>query len=165
MLVRAAVLVGLWLAANSSPSRADCAAECTANYYNCVRSSNGADFCLNSQGTCLNRCTLERERHGAIAYSPRKEVYGYSHDFSSPNAAAEAALRNCRTQEKGTDDCRVLLTFHNACGALTLGDHGAYGSAWGLSQREAAAKALVECHPHGGSSCKIERQVCSETGR
>jgi hypothetical protein len=102
---------------------------------------------------------------GAIAYSSRKGVHGYSFDFGSVNAASQAALLNCRNQEKGADDCRVLVTFHDACGALALGGNGAYGSAWGLSQREASAKALVECRPHGGNGCKIERQVCSGAGR
>jgi uncharacterized protein DUF4189 len=41
----------------------------------------------------------------------------------------------------------------------------AYGSAWGRSSREASAKALNECRPHGGASCKIYRQVCSGAGR
>jgi serine/threonine-protein kinase len=57
------------------------------------------------------------------------------------------------------------VTFRNACGALALGDKGACGSAWGMSQHEAAAKALGECRPHGGDSCKIKRQVCSGAGR
>ncbi|MGH9366161.1 MAG: DUF4189 domain-containing protein [Thermoanaerobaculia bacterium] len=115
---------------------------------------------MSQQGICLNRCTVDRERHGAIAYSANKGVYGYSHDVGSSSDAAAAAVRNCRNQENGADDCKVVVTFRNACGALALGKNGAYGSAWGMSQREASAKALVECRPYGGTSCKIERQVC-----
>ncbi len=147
--------------------RADCASDCQESYHNCRRTWN-ADSCLSEHGLCLIRCTLDRndvERHGAIAYSLRKEVYGYSHDYDSAKTAGEVALRNCRSQERGADDCRVLVTFHNACGALALGDRGAYGSAWGQSAREASAKALNECRPYGGSTCKIERQVCSGAGR
>ena len=113
---------------------------------------------------CLNRCTLDgtpRERHGAIAYSAGKKVYGFSHGHDSARKAGDVALRHCRDRERGTDDCRVVVTFHNACGALARGAKGAYGSAWGQSGREASAKALDECRPHGGESCKIERQVCS----
>lgn len=163
-LVRLAVMAVLLLLASPWAARADCASDCQASYHNCLRGSN-ADSCLSAQGVCLNRCTVNRERHGAIAYSPRKEVFGYSHDYDSARAAGDVAVRNCRGQERGADDCRVLVTFHNACGALALGDRGAYGSAWGPSRREASAKALAECRPHGGTSCKIEREVCSGAGR
>ncbi|HMH50667.1 MAG TPA: DUF4189 domain-containing protein [Candidatus Acidoferrum sp.] len=142
---------------------ADCASDCQASYRSC---RGNPDSCLSAQGVCLNRCTLggARERHGAIAYSAGKEVYGYSHDYDSAGAARDAAVRNCRGQ-RGADDCRVLVTFHNACGALALGDRGAYGSAWALSARDASAKALAECRPHGGASCKIQREVCSGARR
>lgn len=145
------------------PVHADCASDCQASYRSC---RGNPDSCLSAQGVCLNRCTLggARERHGAIAYSAGKEVYGYSHDYDSASAARDAAVRNCRGQ-RGADDCRVLVTFHNACGALALGDRGAYGSAWALSARDASAKALAECRPHGGASCKIQREVCSGARR
>ena len=160
--IRIAVLTAILLPAAPLATWADCAADCSAAYRSC---RGNPDSCLSQQGICLNRCTVDRERHGAIAYSTRKEVYGYSYDFGSSNDAAAAAVRNCRNEDKGADDCKVLVTFRNACGALALGDNGAYGSAWALSQREASAKALVECRPHGGTSCKIERQVCSGAGR
>ena len=166
-MIRVTVVAGLLLVSDPPAARADCASDCQASYHNCLRGSN-ADSCLSAQGVCLNRCTLNREnreRHGAIAYSSRKEVFGYSHDYDSARTAGEAAVRNCRGQERGADDCRVLVTFRNACGALALGAKGAYGSAWGLSRREASAKALTECRPHGGASCKIEREVCSGAGR
>jgi len=113
--VRIAVLAGLLLVSNPLAARADCASDCQASYHNSLRGSN-ADSCLSAQGVCLNRCTLNRprDRHGAIAYSSRKEVFGYSHDYDSARAAGDAALRTCRGQERGADDCRVLVTFHNA---------------------------------------------------
>ena len=162
MLVRVGVLATVMLFAAPLASQADCAADCSAAYRSC---RGDPDSCLSAQGVCLNRCTVDRERHGAIAYSAKKEVYGYSYDVGSSNEAAAAALRNCRNQGKGADDCKVVVTFRDACGALALGDNGAYGSAWALSRRDAAVKALAECRPHGGSSCKIERQVCSGAGR
>jgi serine/threonine-protein kinase len=156
--VRAVVLVAMVLLAVSSVTWADCASDCLAAKHSC---SGSPDFCDGYYGVCLNRCGLEAERHGAIAYSPLKEVYGYSYDHGSPRAAADAAVAHCRKENKGASDCRVVVTFHNACGALALGDKGAWGSAWGPSRREASAKALGECRPYGGTSCKIERQVCS----
>ena len=156
--------IGLFAAA--SLSWADCAADCSAAYRSC---GGNPDTCLSQQGVCLNRCTLEdrrpgateAQRHGAIAYSALKNVYGYSQDHGSSRPAADAAVADCRKKNRGASDCKVLVTFHNACGALALGNDGAYGSAWGLSQREAANKAVAACRPHGGGSCKIERQVCA----
>jgi serine/threonine-protein kinase len=164
--IRIIVLVAIGLIAASSLSWADCAADCSSAYRSC---SGNPDTCLSQQGVCLNRCSLETrrpgaieaQRHGAIAYSALKNVYGYSQDYGSSRPAADAAVADCRKKNKGASDCKVLVTFHNACGALALGNNGAYGSAWGMSQREAASKALVECRPYGGTSCKIERQVCS----
>jgi uncharacterized protein DUF4189 len=158
------VVVVLFMLSSPPGARADCASDCQASYRSC---RGNPDSCLSAQGVCLNRCTLggSHERHGAIAYSSRKEVYGYSQDYDSARAAGDAAVRNCRGQERGADDCGVVVTFHNACGAPALGDRGAYGSAWALSGREASAKALAECRPHGGASCKITRQVCSGAGR
>ena len=161
---RIAALTAALLVAALSATWADCAADCSATYYSCSGRSN-PDSCVSQQGVCLNRCTVDRARHGAIAYSAKKEVYGYSRDFGSSSDAAAAAVHNCRTQKKEAGDCTVLVTFRNACGALALGSSGAYGSAWGMSQREASAKALAECRSYGGVSCKIERQVCSAAGR
>jgi len=156
--IRLIVMGAIGLSATPSLSWADCAADCSAVYRSC---SGNPDTCLSQQGVCLSRCGLEAERHGAIAYSARKNVYGYSFDYGSSRPAADAAVANCRKEHKGASDCKVLVTFRNACGALALGNNGAHGSAWGLSQREAATKALANCRPYGGTSCKIERQVCS----
>ena len=162
--LRIAVLAAILLVSAPLAVWADCAADCAAAYYSCAGRSN-PDSCLSQQGICLNRCTVNRERHGAIAYSASKEVYGYSYDLGSPSDATAVAVRNCRSQQTGAGDCKVVVVFHDACGALALGNNGAHGSAWGSSRREASAKALAECRPYGGASCKIERQVCSGTGR
>jgi hypothetical protein len=114
--------IGLFAA--SSLSWADCAADCSAAYRSC---SGNPDTCLSQQGVCLNRCGLEAERHGAIAFSALKKVYGYSSDFGSSRSAADAAVANCRKENKSASDCKVLVTFRNACGALALGNNDAYG--------------------------------------
>jgi serine/threonine-protein kinase len=154
------LVAAAWLLVTApSASWADCAADCAAAYRSC---RGNPDTCLGQQGVCLNRCGLGgSERHGAIAYSTLKKVHGYSHGYGSSKEAAGAAVVNCRKEDTGASDCKVLVTFHNACGALALGHNGAYGSAWGMSQREASTKALSECRPYGGSTCKVERQVCS----
>jgi hypothetical protein len=156
--IRLFILTTIALLTAVSTSRADCAADCSAAYRSC---RGNPDTCLSYQGICLSRCGAAAVRHGAIAYSVDREVYGYSHSFGSAREAAAVAINNCRKENKDAADCKVVVTFQNACGALALGDNGAYGSAWAMSQREASTKALNECRPHGGASCKVERQVCS----
>jgi hypothetical protein len=82
-----------------------------------------------------------------------------------------AAYRSCQgnpdscLSQQGVCLSRCGLE-HERHGAIAYSvDKGAYGSAWGMSQHEAAAKALGECRPHGGKSCQIKRQVCSGAGR
>src|ERR1700675_787402 len=117
-VIRLIVLVAIGLIAASSLSWADCASDCSAAYRSC---SGNPDTCLSQQGVCLSRCGLEAERHGAIAYSALKKVYGFSFDYGSSSPAADAAVANCRKENKSASDCKVLVTFRNACGALALG--------------------------------------------
>lgn len=161
---RRVTLAALLVMATPVAGRADCASDCSAAYRSC---RGNPDACLSQQGVCLSRCGLEGggQRHGAIAYSPLKAVHGYAYDFGSAREAAYAAVANCRKEHQSAGDCKVLVTFHDACGALALGRDGAYGSAWARSGRDAAAKALGECRPHGGESCQVKRQVCSGAGR
>jgi hypothetical protein len=162
LLVRFAVIGGLLLALGSPPAHADCADDCAAAYRGC---RGNPDSCLAAQGVCLNRCTLDRgpgrERHGAIAYSARTQVHGYSYGYESEKAAGDVAVQNCRRQDRGASDCQIAVTFYDACGALARGDKGIHGADWGHSGREASTKALVKCRARGGDSCKIDRQVCS----
>lgn len=160
-LIRLLALAGLALILAGRFAWADCAADCSAAYRSC---RGNPDTCLSQQGICLNRCTLSgpRERHGAIAYSTKKEVFGFSENFDNERLATQAAIRFCRQQDRGADDCRVLVTFYNACGAIALGDDGAHGADWAMNTRDAAAKALDRCRA-GGANCKVERQYC--TGR
>lgn len=161
-LVRIVAVAVLAVMSTPLPARADCADDCQAAYRSC---RGNPDSCLAAQGVCLNRCTLDREpdreRHGAIAYSVRKQVHGYAYGSDSEKTASNVAVKNCRSQDSGAADCRVLVTFHNACGALARGDKGAHGAEWGHTGREAAAKALEKCRARAGDSCKIDRQFCS----
>ena len=161
-LTRVVVLAALLLTLSPSLAHADCASDCQAAYRSC---RGNPDSCLAAQGVCLNRCTLDggpsRERHGAIAYSAHKQVHGYSYGYESEKAAENVAVQNCKRQNSDAGDCRVLVTFYNACGALARGDKGAHGSDGGHTGREASTKALEKCRKQGGDSCKVDRQVCS----
>jgi hypothetical protein len=52
---------------------------------------------------------------GAIAYSANTGTLGYSYDYLSDGAAQQAALQSCG------NDCTVVVSFTNGCGALAVG--------------------------------------------
>lgn len=68
--------------------------------------------------------------YGAIAYSSATGSHGYSYDYSTAQAAQNAALRYCENYS-GTGDCKSLVVFQNACGALAQTPDNSAGSGWG----------------------------------
>jgi serine/threonine-protein kinase len=97
-----------------------------------------------------------REYYGAIAYSPRSSAHGWSNDHPSRPDAEKAALANCR---KFAKDCRALVSFKNACGALAVGSKG-YGWASGHTEGSAGIEAMKNCSQHS-LGCSVHRLVCT----
>jgi len=118
---------------------ADCGSDCQSDYNICM-SGGDARGCSVELSTCTQKCVLHSKRYGAIAYSESKEVFGYTYDYDADADANRAAVGYCRKQ--GAGDCKVLITFYNACGALALGDKGAYGADWGENHRMLRRRAL-----------------------
>jgi hypothetical protein len=96
------------------------------------------------------------EYYGAIAYSAGKKAHGWSKDFPSRAAAEKAAVASCA---KHAEDCKSVLWFKNACGALALGPKGA-GWAWDLKQEAADTSAVSACAKHS-TACTVKRRVCT----
>jgi serine/threonine-protein kinase len=95
--------------------------------------------------------------HGAIAFSQRTGIDGYSYNYPSRHAAERRALRNCRA---AAGDCAVVVNFYNACGALAVGRGNGYGVAWAPNRYQAQNKAMAACRAYT-SRCRIQRWVCS----
>ena len=102
-----------------------------------------------------SKSTLANDHYGAIAYSPTNGKYGYTYDYGTRASAEEAALRNCNDA-----DCRLVLWFVNACGALAIGDGYAWGAGWASSQSEAENIAMSYCNREA-QGCSIARWVCT----
>jgi len=98
-----------------------------------------------------------REYFGAIAYSPRSGAHGWSNDHPSRPNAEKEALANCR---KFAKDCKVLVWFKNACGALSLGPKGA-GWAWAHKQEDADLAAMRACSKHS-KACTVTQRLCTK---
>jgi hypothetical protein len=97
-----------------------------------------------------------REYYGAIAYSPRSSAHGWSNDHPSRTEAEKTALANCR---KFAKDCRALVSFKNACGALAVGSKG-YGWASAHTEGSAGIEAMKNCSQHS-LGCSVHRLVCT----
>ena len=100
--------------------------------------------------------SFAQDHYGAIAYSSRTKAHGWAKDFPSRAAAEKAALGGCA---KHADDCKPVLWFKNACGALATGPKGA-GWAWAESQGTADRSALSACGKHS-SACTVKQRVCT----
>jgi serine/threonine-protein kinase len=98
-----------------------------------------------AQDTAYQRIpAIPGSRFGAIAYSTSTANWGTSYDHASEAAARNAALDSC-----GQSDCKVVVWFQNACGALAVGSTGS-GAAWGQTRSEAEEKALLHCPDKDG---------------
>jgi len=96
--------------------------------------------------------------YGAGAIDRHKgSAYGISYDYSNPRAARARALQECGA------GCRVVIQFHNACGAYAADQSAgstAYG--WGIARSKQAAINIAhrQCRRHGGSRCIIRVWGC-----
>ena len=97
-----------------------------------------------------------QELFGAVAYSAKERQHGWSNNYASRKAAEEAAMDACR---KNADDCKNILWFRNACGALVTGPDG-FGADWAESQANAVNKALKTC-TRKSASCAVTLTFCT----
>lgn len=95
----------------------------------------------------------KKSAYGAIAYEPGRRATGYSYDFKSAREAKVEALRQC-----GDPACEVLVSFHNACGAIAQGP-GKPFTVTGATPAEAQTKALRRC---GHKACEIVAWACTK---
>jgi hypothetical protein len=98
---------------------------------------------------------------GAIAYSAESDKHGYSWNQATRAAAEQVALRECRTISGMANDCRVVVWYQNACGALATGRDRHYGWAAEPTEAQAAGRAMSFCRDRAGDSCRVARVVCS----
>ncbi len=105
---------------------------------------------------------------GAIAYSPSDGLYGISQQTVNIEAAEQEAMGNCAVLAGGRN-CRVVISYGNACAALAVSADGAWGADSAITTRgeltkginEAFAKARAQCQARGGTSCGLEQATCS----
>lgn len=98
---------------------------------------------------------------GAIAYSKKDKISGWSFEQVDRASAERVALQNCN--KEGGVKCVIETSFNATCGAVAAdGDL----VAWGTNRTEPSAKlsATAECTKLGGKKCEVEASVCSAHG-
>ncbi len=104
--------------------------------------------------------TYRQDMYGAIAYSSATGANGYSYNYTSRSVAQGRALNACEARS-GRGDCRVVIWFRNACGAVAVASNGAYGSGWATRLDVAESYAVNSCRQYGNNSCRVTRWVCT----
>lgn len=99
--------------------------------------------------------TTQAAEWGSIAFSPRTGATGYSHNYDTRSNAGAWAMSYC-----DASDCRIVVNFQNACGAVAVGRNGGWGADWGPTRSSAEANAVSACQSHDGG-CRTKRWVCS----
>ena len=92
---------------------------------------------------------------GAIAISPDTGRVGYSKGLNSAADAQQAAIGLCNKR-----DCRAVLNFTNACGAVAQSRDTSWGWGQDHSSAGAAKRALTSCSQYG-AGCRVVGWVCS----
>ena len=130
---------------NAALAYADCFRDCM-DMYSCG-SSMDSSYCSDTQARCSTDCRDKGpggrgKIYGAIAYSKKNGVYGYSHGWTNEKKAELVALKNCKENGKG---CKSIVWFYNSCGAVASdGRHVTWGQA--DSAQAAMQQALDKCN-------------------
>ncbi len=90
---------------------------------------------------------------GAVAFSDDTDYGVVTYNFESHQAAARAALNDCRA-----GDCQVVAQFEDECAALAVGSDG-FGWATGERLGEAQLEALFNCR-QVSSGCELLTSAC-----
>ncbi len=131
----------------------DCYADCLGRY-NCYSSHPfGGTECYN---LCREAC--RPDGWGAIAYSWKDKISGWSFALNSEGTAAQVAKKYCAN--RGGANCILQATYYEACGAVAAdGDLVAWGTE--STKVQAEKRALLECAKIGGKKCVVEVSACS----
>jgi hypothetical protein len=118
----------------------------------------GSGACNNNSSQSVAAPPRWASRWGAIAISSSTGHVGTSAGKISKSEAKHAAMQDCGDQD-GIPDCKVNLSYSNACAAYAWGG-GRAGTGSAPSTEEASARALNECSKKG-KDCQLYYSECS----
>ena len=144
----------------STAAGADCFLDCMQRS-GCWsgRSVSDPASCNNMPQLCQIQCQGKANNAwGAIAYSKKDKILGWSYEQADKALAERVALQYCAKQ--GGAKCVVETSFNHTCGAIAADGEIV---TWGTSGTKLAAqqRAMAECNLAGGKKCAVEAAVCS----
>jgi hypothetical protein len=122
--------------------------------------SGRSQGCNNMPELCAIQCKGKPgDSWGAIAYSKKEKVSGFSYSQPERALAERTALKFCA--DAGGTACVVEAYYHNDCGAVAAdGDRVTWGTA--NTKAGAVEGAMSECAKAGGKACRIAQSACSD---
>jgi len=113
-------------------------------------------YCNNKPELCNIECSTDS--WGAIAYSWKEKISGWSYGKSNRTDAVRMAMQAC--VKEGGSKCILQTSFNGICGSVAAdGDLVAWGT--GGTRAGAQQRALAECAKTGGKKCAVQASVCS----
>lgn len=114
-------------------------------------------YCNNMPELCQIQCRGKTGNGwGAIAYSRKDKISGWSFEQAYKATAESSALRFCVKQ--GGGKCQVEASFNRTCGSVVAdGDIVGWGTA--ATKADAQQRAVAECARAGGKQCAAEERV------
>jgi len=145
---------------------ASCVLECM-RFWSC--SNPAGQNCADEQSRAYSMCEIRcRGKNapggtgwGAIAYSARDHISGWSYENDYKGTAQQVALQYCN-RERGAN-CVIRVSFYNSCGAVAA-DGDTVASGTGSTKAGADQKAMSACALAGGKHCAVQAAACSGAG-
>ena len=107
-----------------------------------------------------------QDLHGAMAFSKNSDgsfAGAIAWNHGSRVEARQRSVVKCRGE--GGEECRAIVSFREACGAIAVGDIGGakgYGAGWGATFEDAEGMAVSWCRKSGNAGCRVEISRCVE---
>ncbi|HLJ19846.1 MAG TPA: DUF4189 domain-containing protein [Stellaceae bacterium] len=99
------------------------------------------------------------DSYGAIAYGPKSSAWGSASGEGTAEAAQQKAVSFCA---RHADDCRVVATFSNSCGAVAVVEAtGATFLATNEKRGTAENQARLACTQKNPSGCRVAASICA----
>ncbi len=132
-----------------------------------------------SENECVNLClpdlngpnktmplTPVPTLYGAIAVETSTLASGYAKDQPSLADAERQALAMCRGAGGSNAGCKIVVSGHNFCAALSTGQTGnggenRWGYAWSDDGWVSRRDATAACRNDGGANCKVAITFCT----
>jgi hypothetical protein len=119
----------------------------------------GADGIPSCGSPIQQRPIIWAHRWGAIAWDLKRGAVGGSLEQPSKEAAEQAAVANCQSNDGGPD-CKVEFTYHDQCVAMVTSLHKHTESS-AATIAEASKSAMKTCTDAGLSDCTVDYTSCS----